>query len=70
MCGFEGIEQSVDKIYLYKMFGICVGIIGYVVMCVLMSVCPEVLENGVSKMPPSHITLFRMTPGLVFFFSL
>lgn len=32
-----------------------------------MLVCPEDLENGVSKLPPNHTTLLRMSPGSVYF---
>lgn len=36
-------------------------------MCVLMSVYPEDLENGVSKLIPNYTTLLGMSPGSVFF---
>lgn len=40
-------------------------------MSVLVSVCPEDLENGVSKLPPNHTTLMGTSPRPVFsFFSI
>lgn len=33
-----------------------------------MSVCPEDLENGVSKLLPNHNTLLEISSGSVFFF--